>query len=94
MNQREELIKELKKIMPCICIESYKKINRADPDCSWCGYGEDIADFIIAEKKKVVQPLVIAVEESDRIGSNESTAPAWQRLDKAVYETLKLAGIS
>jgi hypothetical protein len=53
---------------------------------------DGVADFIIADRKRIVEPLVKAVEESDRIGGNESTVPAWQRLDKAVYETLKLAG--
>lgn len=51
-----------------------------------------IANFILARDKKNYEPLVKAVEESDRIGSNESTVPAWQRLDKAVFETLKNLG--
>jgi len=64
--------------------------------CKHCGPPclECVANFILADRKRICEPLVKAVEESDRIGSNESTVPAWQRLDKAVYETLKLAGIA
>lgn len=86
-NAREELSKRLKRIMPCTCL------GLCAPDCSWCGYGGDLVGFIIEDRKRIVEPLVKAVEESERIGNKYSTVPAWQRLDKAVYETLKNAGI-
>ena len=45
----------------------------------------DMVDFIIADRKRVVEPLVKANKESDEIGNKESVSIAWQRLDKAVY---------
>lgn len=53
MESREELIRKLKEIMPSSCINAYKKRNLSAPDCAWCNYGEDIADFIIEDRKKV-----------------------------------------
>lgn len=58
MTDRENLIKKLKITMPCTCLDDYKKRNMSDPDCSWCGYGEDITDFILADRKRICEPLV------------------------------------
>lgn len=66
----------------------YSKLDEPTKD-----YDREMAKWVQADRERICEPLVKAVEESDRIGSNESTVPAWQRLDKAVYETLQRAGI-
>lgn len=77
--ERERLIKELKRIMPCCCLEDYKKRNMCDPNCSWCGYGEDIASFIIKNRERIVQPLV-------KLGNLYPS-----EIKEAIDQTLKLA---
>lgn len=86
---KDELIKELKRIMPCICLNDYKRINRSDPNCSWCVYGEDLADFIIEDRKKIVEPIIayrLSVIEIDQ---------SWgtRKSDIAINQTLKNAGV-
>lgn len=81
---RESIIKYLKKIMPCSCIDAYKLRNLSSPDCSWCGYGEDIVEFILADRLRIVQPLVEPI-----------TCYEGQEMEivmKAIKRTLKLSG--
>lgn len=52
-NLRDALVKEVKKIMPCTCLDAYKIRKMADPECSWCGYGEDIVELILDRDRKI-----------------------------------------
>lgn len=96
MTSKEELTKQLKRIMPCTCLDSYKKIPRADPNCSWCGYGEDILEFVIKDRKLVCEPLVKYKEHCFEIMGNEG----WDNMSrdeginyvKSADQTLKNAG--
>lgn len=88
MDKKQELINELKRIMPCTCLDVYKKIPRADPNCSWHGYGDDIVDFILEYRKKVVAPLVKL--ERTKYGY----IPLHTTTLDAINQTLQNAGIS
>lgn len=109
MDKKQEIIKELKCIMPCICLDAYKKIPRADPNCSWCGYGEDIVDLILEDRKKVLFPFKQLVNRLEEIHLDKRYEAVWvnylihggkytgptyvDELNKA-KESLKNAGIS
>lgn len=71
---KNDLTKELKRVMPCVCLAPYKDRGMADPECSWCGYGEDIVDFILDDRNKIVAPLVMKIKElQDSIESMRRT---------------------
>lgn len=57
LSEREKIIKSLTEIMPCNCIAAYKLRSLSAPDCPNCNYVEEIADFILAEKRRIVEPL-------------------------------------
>lgn len=69
MSEREELIKKLKEIL------GHEKIY--DPEA------EVIADFIIADRKRIVEPLV-------KVNNKTCLAFEWE---DAGREALKLAGL-
>lgn len=58
---------------------------------NWCiGNPVDIADFIIAERAKIVKPIMKAHKESDYQTFNDSSV---KTLKDAIKETLKLSGV-
>lgn len=78
---REELIKELKLII----------INEYNPDLNInCPNYEKLANFIIADRARIVEPLVKYKDDCKEIWS--WTIPR-EETDKAIDETLKLAGV-
>lgn len=89
-SERESVIKELDKIMPCSCIDAYKLRNLSAPDCCNCNYVEDIADFVLNDRKRICAPIYaykLSVIETDQ---------SWglRKSDRAINETLILAGIN
>lgn len=90
MSNRDELIRELKKHLPCTCIDAYKLRVLSAPDCAHCNYVEDVADFIIERERKIVSPLVKIRGTFSNMG--------WVKLNQvnlrqAIDETLKLSGV-
>lgn len=44
----------------------------ADPECSWCGYGEDIVDFILADRKRELNKVINMVRNQRDFHSGSS----------------------
>lgn len=81
MNEREKLIKELNKT--CLVYVPGNGSRYSD---------EKLADFIIADRKRIVEPLVEFKERTHKLFG----ISGWIRVDnlirKAIDETLKNAG--
>lgn len=81
MTEREKLIKDLKRIMPCSCLDAYKLRKMTDPWCSWCEYGGHILDFVLADRKRIVEPLIRVMGDLSQ-----------RYLKEGIEKTLKNAG--
>ena len=82
-NNRDMLIGEIKKAMPCSCIPAYKDRGLSAPDCAFCNHADDIAELIIQDRARIVEPLVKLTNSMNTI----------KEIRDAVHETIKLAGM-
>ena len=55
MSQDDKELKALDVDLMVKFLDDYKKRNMTDPNCSWCGYGEDIVDSIIDNLPKILE---------------------------------------
>lgn len=88
MNERDRLLGELSDILPCTCIEAYKSRGLSAPDCAGCNHIEDVVDWIIEDRKRIVQPII------DFSNQEHDTDTYEIRGAKAMVDTLKLAGLT
>lgn len=82
MTEREKLIKELDKIIPCSCISAYTERSMSAPDCAQCNYIEEIADFILEDRKNVVAPFLNSLRKLSDPRSDSSSHIEAQELIK------------
>lgn len=87
---REELIKELNKIIPCSCIDAYKLRKLTSPDCANCNYADDVADFILEDRKRICGPLLKIRGIFSNLGWIKLNQ---ENLRQSIDETLKNAGL-
>lgn len=81
MTEREKLIEDLKEICK---VEKLDKDGLPYEDYEWAE--DKIADFILADRKRIVHPLIKWKKEMNSTGK-------WPDPYEAIDETLKLAGI-
>lgn len=91
---RQELVEELNKIIPCSCIEAYTSRSMSAPDCANCNYVEELADFIIQDRKKIISPIKEALRFYENVkGGTVPDNKMVNELVIAIRETLKNAGV-
>lgn len=84
---RKEITENIIKLMPCTCIPAYKLRDVPAPNCASCNYADEIADWHMAEVKRIVEPLLDIKKKWDLL---RLLAP---RYSEAIDETLKRAGV-
>ena len=72
-DERAELDKGLKNVLPCSCIPAYKDRGLSAPDCAYCNHADDVIDFILAreaslrEKNTKLRELVRRAEPAVKL---------------------------
>lgn len=86
LSGREIIIKKLSKVMLCSCIDAYKLRKLSAPDCAYCNYVDEVADWHMAEVARIIEPLKKEYTDEER-----DTYGSYNLLYEDVQETLKRA---
>lgn len=54
LSERERIITELKNVIGCTCDPAYKIRGLSAPDCAYCNYVDEVADWHLAEVKRII----------------------------------------
>lgn len=72
LSGREIIIKKLSKVMLCSCIDAYKLRKLSAPDCAYCNYVDEVADWHMKEVARIIEPLEQIEEEISKLSPDKS----------------------
>lgn len=65
LSERERIITELKNVIGCTCDPAYKIRGLSAPDCAYCNYVDEVADWHLAEVKLLVEALESLIDDEE-----------------------------